>query len=77
LVALEATDRRLASDARELATDWTSAAGEESTTRLPRSVPTVIMLVSPEVFGSMADAGDLPTDGRDDGISLAYRRYRC
>jgi hypothetical protein len=35
----------------------------------------VIMLVSPEVFGSMAERDELTTDGRDDGISLADRRY--
>ena len=66
---LAAADTRLASVARELATDWASADGSpELTANWLPEVLTLIMLVSPEVLGSMAErwSGDWAAEGPDE-----------
>ena len=58
----------------ELATDsgGSFAGGEASTTRPSRSVSTVIIDVSPDVFGVMPDFGDMPT-GKRGMAPVVYR----
>ena len=73
-VELAATDTRLASVARELATDWTSADGSPELTAIwlpwQCEVLTVIMLVSPEVLGVIAKrSGDGAAEGPDEDTS--------